>query len=214
MPNSLRSKIKHLAYKGEFNEREMDRLLSALDHELDVTYICDGKKCPECSKLCNHTTDISHAVNFEPVMFIDGKTILNYEEKMPRYKSIILQEHDAEPRTLRAILDTETNNIYILETTKGFVECMGDGSNCYECVKGMADNFEAQPTDVDCISREEAIRIAEQGQIQGFEWQFKQLCNLPSVTPISDSEDKYDIGYNCGYADAMCDIAESEDENE
>ena len=26
----------------------------------------------------------------------------------------------------------------------------------------------------------------------------------------SDAEDKYDIGYNCGYADAMNDIAESE----
>ena len=34
----------------------------------------------------------------------------------------------------------------------------------------------------DCISREEAIRVAEQGQIQGYEWQFKKLCNLPSVT--------------------------------
>jgi len=31
-----------------------------------------------------------------------------------------------------------------------------DGSNCYECVKGMADNFEARPTDVDCISRAES----------------------------------------------------------
>ena len=35
----------------------------------------------------------------------------------------------------------------------------------------------------DCISREQAIRVAEQGQIQGYEWQFKKLCNLPSVTP-------------------------------
>lgn len=26
-----------------------------------------------------------------------------------------------------------------------------DGSNCYECVKGMADNFEAQPSE-NCIS--------------------------------------------------------------
>lgn len=33
----------------------------------------------------------------------------------------------------------------------------------------------------DAISRDEAIRIAEQGQIQGYEWQFKKLCNLPSV---------------------------------
>lgn len=36
---------------------------------------------------------------------------------------------------------------------------------------------------VDCISRDEAIRVAEQGQIQGYEWQFKKLCNLPPVTP-------------------------------
>lgn len=33
----------------------------------------------------------------------------------------------------------------------------------------------------DCVSREEVIRIAEQGQIQGYEWQFKKLCTLPSV---------------------------------
>jgi hypothetical protein len=42
-----------------------------------------------------------------------------------RYKPIILQEHDAEPRKLRAILDTKTGKIYILETTKGFAEGMG-----------------------------------------------------------------------------------------
>lgn len=33
----------------------------------------------------------------------------------------------------------------------------------------------------DCISRQDAIRLAEQGQIQGFEWQFKKLCTLPST---------------------------------
>lgn len=80
MPNSLRSKIKHLAYKGEFNERERDRLLSALDH---------------------------------------------YEEKMPRYKPIILQEHDAEPRTLRAILDTTTEEIYINKLTMQGAKILG-----------------------------------------------------------------------------------------
>jgi hypothetical protein len=41
---------------------------------------------------------------------------------------------------------------------------------------------EIEPCD-DCISRDEAIRVAEQGQIQGYEWQFKKLCNLQSVTP-------------------------------
>ena len=33
------------------------------------------------------------------------------------------------------------------------------------------------------ISRQDAIRLAEQGQIQGFEWQFKKLCMLPSAEP-------------------------------
>lgn len=42
-----------------------------------------------------------------------------------RYKPIILQEHDAEPIRLKAILDVETDSIYILETTKGFAEGMG-----------------------------------------------------------------------------------------
>ena len=35
----------------------------------------------------------------------------------------------------------------------------------------------------DSISRQDAIRLAEQGQIQGFEWQFKKLCELPSTEP-------------------------------
>ena len=35
----------------------------------------------------------------------------------------------------------------------------------------------------DLISRQDAIRLAEQGQIQGFEWQFKKLCALPSAEP-------------------------------
>jgi hypothetical protein len=136
---------------------------------------------------------------------------------------------------------------------------------------------EIEPCD-DCISREEAIRVAEQGQIQGYEWEFKKLCNLPSVTPsyksiktelepsedcisraeaisrievrrkitcesdpynyeewtkgyeegiddaiaminsvpsvtpsIPDVENDFNLGYNCGYTDAMIDIAESEE---
>jgi hypothetical protein len=69
---------------------------------------------------------------------------------------------------------------------------------------------EIEPCD-DCISREEAIRVAEQGQIQGYEWEFKKLCNLPSVTPsIPDVENDFNLGYNCGYTDAMIDIAEGE----
>ena len=45
MPNSLRNKIKHLAYKGELNERERDRILNALDRE--VKWIPVSERLPE-----------------------------------------------------------------------------------------------------------------------------------------------------------------------
>ena len=48
---------------------------------------------------------------------------------------------------------------------------------CEMAIKAL----EQEPCE-DCISRDEAIRVAEQGQIQGYEWQFKKLCSLPSAT--------------------------------
>lgn len=42
-----------------------------------------------------------------------------------RFKPIVLQEHDSEPRKLKAILDTKTEGVYILETTLDFVKAMG-----------------------------------------------------------------------------------------
>ena len=35
----------------------------------------------------------------------------------------------------------------------------------------------------DLIKRSDAIRLAEQGQIQGFLWQFEQLVKLPPAQP-------------------------------
>ena len=58
--------------------------------------------------------------------------------------------------------------------------CAGT-EECHECM--WESKYEQQSSE-DCISREEAIRVAEQGQIQGYEWQCKKLCTLPSVTPI------------------------------
>ena len=39
------------------------------------------------------------------------------------------------------------------------------------------------------IHREDAIRLAEQGQVQGFPWQFQMLLRLPSadVAPVIHS---------------------------
>ena len=30
-----------------------------------ILYLCDRRKCENCKPPCAHTTDISHAVNFE-----------------------------------------------------------------------------------------------------------------------------------------------------
>jgi hypothetical protein len=52
-----------------------------------------------------------------------------------RYKSIVLQEHDAEPRRLKAILDTATDEIYVCKLTRQGAELLGmtieirDGEN-------------------------------------------------------------------------------------
>ena len=60
----------------------------------------------------------------------------------------------------------------------------------YTAIKAL----EQQPCE-DAISRQAAIRLAEQGQVQGFEWQLKELIKLSSVThaektgrwiPVSD----------------------------
>lgn len=45
----------------------------------------------------------------------------------------------------------------------------------------LKNHYKKEPCD-DAISRQAAIRLAEQGQVQGFEWQFKQLVKLPSVS--------------------------------
>lgn len=98
-----------------------------------------------------------------------------------------------------------------------------DGSNCYECVKGMADNFKTQPTDADCISRQKLLsRIdAERKHLLDIKMDGAEhiivhharriIEDMPSITPsIPDSENDFDLGYNSGYADAMFDIAEGE----
>lgn len=55
-----------------------------------------------------------------------------------------------------------------------------DGSNCYECVKGMADNFQAQSTDADYVSREEVMKLLEK---EDWADTVYGVMNLPSVTP-------------------------------
>lgn len=74
----------------------------------------------------------------------------------------------------------------------------------------LMDVLEKQQPCEDCISREAVIRLVEQypniigSRCNGL---IADIKHLPSVTPsIPDVENNFDIGYNCGYADAMCDI--------
>lgn len=57
-----------------------------------------------------------------------------------------------------------------------------------EALEMAIKTLEQEPCD-DCISREKAIRIAEQGQIQGFEWQIRKLCTLSPVKPKYTDEE-------------------------
>ena len=101
-----------------------------------------------------------------------------------------------------------------------------DGSNCYECVKGMADNFEAQPCE-DAISREALLEeLGEEPfnwndspeefqEVRDYQW-FKSLVeNAPSVAPetktghwirqTDDYHDYYECEH-CGIAVGLDDI--------
>lgn len=68
----------------------------------------------------------------------------------------------------------------------------------------------------DCVSRESVGNMLNNIKMRGSEFWIDYyrkaldgLSQLPSVTPtISDVENNYNIGYNCGYADAMSDIAD------
>ena len=60
----------------------------------------------------------------------------------------------------------------------------------------------------DLISRQDAIRLAEQGQIQGFEWQFKKLCELSSAEPeiIHCIDCKFYTSMNCETKTGICNL--------
>lgn len=96
----------------------------------------------------------------------------------------------------------------------------------YQTLSNMIDElFEQQPCE-DCISRQELLsRIdAERKHLLELKMDGAEhiivhharriIEDMPSVTPsIADVENDFNIGYNCGYADAMIDIAEGS-ENE
>ena len=69
--------------------------------------------------------------------------------------------------------------IEILNNTAFFGRSQEDIDNAID----MAIEALKQEPCEDCISRQAAIRLAEQGQIQGFMWQIQKLIGLPPVQP-------------------------------
>ncbi len=82
------------------------------------------------------------------------------------------------------------NNPFMYQTLSNMIDELLEQQPCTpDCKVAEAFFKQSLQTDGDCIRREEVIRIAEQGQIQGFEWQIRKLCTLPSVTPKFTDEE-------------------------
>lgn len=64
-------------------------------------------------------------------------------------------------------------------------ESVMNGTWCGPLYEELKNGVPVEPC-TDCVSRDAVIRIAEQGQVQGYLWQFQKLCALPSVTPESN----------------------------
>ena len=83
-----------------------------------------------------------------------------------------------------------------------------DGSNCYECVKNMTDNFEAQPTsDYDIIKALKAVRTIHNGNYAPqIDEAIRRLEASQTVTEFADKckecgkikEDLYEKGFEDG----------------
>lgn len=58
----------------------------------------------------------------------------------------------------------------------------------------------------DYIRRKDAVRLAEQGQVQGFPWQFQMLVRLPSadVAPVVHGRWLPIVSYNNTYKCSEC----------
>lgn len=86
------------------------------------------------------------------------------------------------------------------------------GSSVTEKMIAKGIPLEQEPCE-DCISRETTLKIlCEKCPVYDCVTvcqSYKSIEKMPPVTPtIPDVENNYNIGYNCGYADAMSDVAD------
>lgn len=127
--------------------------------------------------------------------------------------------------TERAIEALYTVRAYYASLTAGYPkgkDCKGIGdvmcseiaNSCLMAIKAL----ETQPCE-DCISREAVKEMLREEWTKyipmeldiNLSYVLEKISELPSVTPsIPDVENDFNLGYNCGYADAMFDISEGE----
>lgn len=108
-----------------------------------------------------------------------------------------LEEHIIYAQNLRVAL--RTMNCFSEETMESLDEAI--------------KSLEQKPSE-DAINRAAAIRLAEQGQVQGFEWQLQKLIALSPVTPTR-KKGKWIInkeynGYETIIKDCKCPFCEVE----
>ena len=63
------------------------------------------------------------------------------------------------------------------------------------------------------IHREDAIRLAEQGQVQGFPWQFQKLLGVPSADVVPVVHGKWIKYTGMGKMQWMCSECSAEEKN-
>lgn len=77
----------------------------------------------EAKKIIKSECYIADLLDLDRTQMVN--TALDMAIQALRYRPIILQEHDAEPRRLRAILDTATEEIYVCRLTKQGADILG-----------------------------------------------------------------------------------------
>ena len=120
-------------------EEELDRMKYKVCCPMCYTYKCvrETEKCEaelwkkrRMRQMANELSveDAIEVFEFMKREVLEGSKedkVIDIAINALRYRPIILQEHDAEPRRLRAILDTATEEIYVRMLTKQSADVLG-----------------------------------------------------------------------------------------
>jgi hypothetical protein len=85
----------------------------------------------ELSRIIEILKDLPYSKKSAAYSIAEKEEVVNKAIELMRYKPVILQEHDAEPRRLNAVLDTKTMEVYVKAALTGFTieEVIADGDS-------------------------------------------------------------------------------------